>query len=73
MPFGAILSQEIGSFALFTLAVRYAGEGAWRAGYPPLTLQAAAGAARVMTDSKRFADEVRVLPIAPVRRIDIRV
>lgn len=55
--------------------MRYAGEGAWRSGYSPLSLQAAFGTARVVSGQNRFADEVRVVPAVapPPRLLDLRV
>ena len=55
--------------------MRYSGEGAWRSGYSPLSLQAAFGVARVISTQNRFADEVRVVPpVNPAPRLlDIRI
>lgn len=59
---------------MFTLAVRYSGEGAWHTGMSPLTFQAAVGNARVLSTQNRFADEVRVIPTMPAPRLlDVRV
>ena len=60
---------------MFTLAMRYSGEGAWRANFSPLSLQVAYGAARVLSTQNRFADEVRVISAAPPapRLLDVRV
>jgi hypothetical protein len=55
--------------------MRYSGEGAWRSGYSPLSLQAAFGSARVLSTQNRFAEEFCVfLAVAPPPRLlDIRI
>jgi len=58
---------------MYRVEVRYTGEGVWRAAVPPLTLQAAFGQARVLSNS-RTADQARVVSSKPTPRLaDVRV
>jgi hypothetical protein len=58
---------------MFKVHHRYAGEGLWTMGGPPLTAQAAFGSARDLSADKKSADEVRVVPSSAPRIVDVKV